>query len=423
VHEHGKGENHTVFCGKCGTSNPDDNTFCVRCGRSLAPAVPLAAGPSRGAPGGSLDGLDGQPTIHWLATGTRLINRYRIVRRLGRGGMGEAYLAEDDTLRLQVAIKTVAGLLADDAGAVERLKEEAKLAMQLAHPHIVRVNHFEDGASLKFLVMEYVEGETLAQRLAREKRLREDDVRSVGTALCEALAHAHGRQVLHRDVKMANVLLGKDGSIKLADFGIARVARDSVSRLTGGVTSGTLLYMAPEQVMGDPATVRSDLYSLGAVLYELLSGQPPFHTGAIERQILEKPPQPLAEVSDELNALVLGLLSKRSEEGAASAQAVRDELDGTAPRRRADAAREREAAEAEAQRREEQRRRHQLEEQQRREAEERRRAEEAASRASAAEAQRQAAEAQARRLAEEKREAGRRQDLECAQAGRQRVGS
>jgi len=319
-----------MFCGECGAVNPDGKKFCVTCGEPLTPGVGRRVS----------DALDGAPTAATtLTTGTVLLNRYLVKRLLGQGGMGQVYLAHDQTLRnLPVAIKTMSVLLQQDPQAVERLKDEALAAMQLAHPHIVRVNQFEDGATLKFLVMEYVEGETLAQRLAREKHLAEDEARRIGMALCDALEHAHGKGVLHRDVKPANVLIGADGTVKLADFGIARVARDSVSRLTGEWTSGTLIYMAPETVDGERPTPAADLYGLGAVLYELASGEPPFHLGDVAGQIRSKPPAPLTGVSEELNAIVLRLLAKRPNERFADAATLRAELDGSAARARAEAA-------------------------------------------------------------------------------------
>jgi formylglycine-generating enzyme required for sulfatase activity len=253
--------------------------------------------------------------------------------------MGEVYLAEDGQLRgAPVALKVLPALLGADSGAVERLKDEVLLARALAHPNIVRVHTFEDAGPVKCLVMEYVEGETLASRLAREKRLADAEVRRIGIALGDALGHAHAHQVLHRDVKPANVLVGADGEVKLADFGIARVARDSVSRLTGEWTSGTLTYMAPETVDGERPAPAADLYGLGAVLYELASGEPPFHSGDVAGQIRNKPPAPLGGVSEELNAIVLRLLSKRPSERFADAATLRAELDGSAARARAEAA-------------------------------------------------------------------------------------
>jgi serine/threonine-protein kinase len=307
-----------MFCTRCGTANTETAVFCARCGQALAPPPP-------GSPPG--DGLDFAPTETGLAVGALLANRYRVVRLLGQGGMGQVYLAHDENLRGKpVAIKTLSAVLARDPQAAERLKDEALAAIDLAHSNIVRVNHFEDGGPVKFLVMEYVEGETLGHRLAREKKLPEPEVRRIGIALCDALEHAHAKLILHRDIKPANVLLGKDGAIKLADFGIARVARDSLTRLTNQQTSGTLLYMAPEQVMGGRTDARSDLYSVGVLLYELLAGQPPFATGDVRAQIIEKRPTAPAGPSVPLGRIIEKLLARRPQDRFASAQALRQEL-------------------------------------------------------------------------------------------------
>jgi serine/threonine-protein kinase len=245
--------------------------------------------------------------------GSVLHGRYRLDQLLGRGGMGTVWRAQDLTLDLSVAVKVVNDLLARDAQVMAFLRDEARTAIPLNHQHIVRVNHFEANGPVTFLVMEYVEGESLAVRLARERRLPESEVRRVGLAIAEAIAFAHEHRVLHRDVKPANVLLGPNGAIKLADFGIARAVSDSLSRLTGVQTSGTLLYMSPEVIEGEPSTPAADWYALGATLYELVTGRPPFHTGDLTHQILHKTAKPLEGVSDELAELVAGLLSKAPE--------------------------------------------------------------------------------------------------------------
>jgi serine/threonine-protein kinase len=224
---------------------------------------------------------------------------------LGVGGMGRVYLAEDERLGVRVAIKVLRETLSRDPGSVMRLIAEAKLAIQLAHPNVVRVDHFEDGEMLKFLVMEYIEGETLAHRIAGERKLPEGEVRRIAIEVCKGLEHAHHKRVIHRDIKPGNILLAKNGEIKIADFGIARECRDSVSRLTSQVDSGTLLYMSPEQLIGKSNEV-SDVYSLGIVVYEMVTGQPPFRSGDIPYQIREIVPDPPAGVSPELGAIVPG---------------------------------------------------------------------------------------------------------------------
>jgi serine/threonine protein kinase len=256
-----------------------------------------------------------------------LSSRYRIERLLGMGGMGHVYLATDLTLEEPRALKVVRDLLRRDPGSLAKLKKEARTCLKLHHDNIVAVHHFDDADEVSFLVMEYVEGETLADRIVRETSFAEQEVSRIGTEICRALEYAHGKGVIHRDIKPANILLGTDGAVKVADFGIARVAMDSSTRLTGIQTSGTLQYMSPEQVMGE-ADTRSDLYSLGVVLYELLSGEMPFTTGDITRQILEKRPAALEGVSEELGTLVLRLLEKEPADRYATATELLAELDG-----------------------------------------------------------------------------------------------
>jgi serine/threonine protein kinase len=293
-----------MFCTYCRAPNPEDAAFCSACGRDITTS---SGKNSNSGP------LESEPTDLGLVIGSLLSQRYRIQKTIGVGGMGRVYLGEDEKLKMPVAIKVMREILSRDPGSVARLMAEARHAMQLAHTNIIRVHNFEDDGIVKFLVMEYVEGETLAHRVASQSRLSEAETRQIGIAICHGLEHAHEKRVIHRDLKPANVLLGKDGSIKIADFGIARACRDSVSRLTSQKDdSGTLPYMSPEQMMGESSEA-SDIYSLGAVLYELLSGEPPFHTGDIWVQIREKPPKPLAGVSSELDAVVRRCLEKNPE--------------------------------------------------------------------------------------------------------------
>ncbi|MGA2263449.1 MAG: serine/threonine-protein kinase [Acidobacteriota bacterium] len=262
-----------------------------------------------------------------VPAGTILLDRYRILKELGMGGMGTVYLAEDQKLEMPVAIKILRALLSSDPGSVKRLIGEAKASMLLAHPNIVRVHNFEDGETLKFLVMEYVEGETLAHRIAKQGKLEESEVRRIGIEATKGLEHAHSKKVIHRDLKPGNILLGEEDAVKIADFGIARVCRDSMSRLTSMQDSGTLLYMSPEQLAGK-STEASDLYSMGVVLYEMLNGDPPFCSGDIPYQIRDVAPEPLQGVSPQLSAIVLRCLAKKPEMRFAGARELREELEG-----------------------------------------------------------------------------------------------
>jgi serine/threonine protein kinase len=193
--------------------------------------------------------------------------RYRVDRELGHGGMATVYLAHDQELDRPVAVKLLAQHLADDDEFRARFQREARLAGRLSHPNVVRVYDAGD----MFIVMEYVPGTSLAHT----RRLPAARVVTLGVQACAGLQHAHDAGLVHRDVKPANLLVRDDGVLKVADFGIARAA-ESTRHTQAGTLLGTAAYLAPEQIAGDEATAASDLYSLAAVLYELLTGRPPY---------------------------------------------------------------------------------------------------------------------------------------------------
>jgi formylglycine-generating enzyme required for sulfatase activity len=386
--------NSIRYCRKCGEECSWDDRFCQHCRAELPPPKPIETNlgpvPEYPPPQAPPSKPEFSQTELGLMPDQLLLSRYRIQRELGMGGMGRVYLATDERLGILVAVKVLREVLSRDPGSVQRLIAEAKLAIRLAHPNVVRVNNFENGEFLKFLVMEYVEGETLAHKIARDKKLPEEEVKRIAIEICRGLEHAHQKKVIHRDIKPGNILLAKSGEIKIADFGIARECRDSMSRLTSQVDSGTLLYMSPEQMIGE-SNEASDVYSLGVVLYEMLTGQPPFRSGDIPYQIREIVPKPPAGLSPELSAIVLRCLQKKPDNRFPSVREMREELDGS----------------AEVKRREEQRRA----EESRRLAEEKRKQEEA----------RQQAELEAKQKAEELRAAEmRRAEEERIRAEQQR---
>ena len=220
--------------------------------------------------------------------------RYRIIRKLGEGGMGSVWLAEDTKLDgHEVAIKMLPIVLVANKRAVQQLRAEARLAIELSHPNIATLRAFEESEQGPFLVMDYIEGQTLEDLLAEKGTLTEDRVRELFTPLAAALDYSHGRKVIHRDIKPSNILIATDGIPYLADFGIAREMKDTMTRVTGRMTSGTLPYMSPEQLRGEAPAPAQDIYSLSATMYECLSGHPPFYRGQIEYQIVNEEPTPL----------------------------------------------------------------------------------------------------------------------------------
>ncbi|HEU5310501.1 MAG TPA: serine/threonine-protein kinase, partial [Candidatus Eisenbacteria bacterium] len=243
------------------------------------------------------------------------ILHYRVIERLGQGGMGEVVLARDERLERRVALKFLSRSFASDPQARARLQREARSLAALSHPHIATIHALEEAEGRPFLVMEYVEGETLAQAIAR-RPLPLESVASIALSMAEALAHAHGRGVVHRDVKPANILIRPNGAAVLTDFGIADL--ESATRLTAeGYTPGTVAYMSPEQARGARVDARSDLFSLGAVLYEALTGKRPFTGDRLESALYavqhHEPESPTAMRSGiplELERIVVKLLRK-----------------------------------------------------------------------------------------------------------------
>ena len=222
------------------------------------------------------------PLVGPLA-GRTLHARYRLRAVLGRGGMGEVYEAEDLRLHRLVAVKLLRDDLAGDRRLLERFRREARTAGSLTHPHIVAVHDVGEDGGLVYLVMELVRGRTLAEVIAEEAPLPPRRAARIAEQVAEALGFAHERGVVHRDVAPGNVMLTSTGEVKILDFGIARADRTSTGSTAPPSVHGTVPYLAPELASGDPSDHRADLYALGAVLSELLTGAPPF--GAHRAQI------------------------------------------------------------------------------------------------------------------------------------------
>jgi serine/threonine-protein kinase len=207
--------------------------------------------------------------------GTLLNGRYRLEARIGAGGMSTVYRATDETLERQVAIKLMNREVAGDSDQLERFRREARAVAQLSHPHIVGVIDAGEDDNRPYIVFEYVEGETLKKRIRRLGRLPVDEAVAYSIEIARALGAAHARHIVHRDVKPQNVLIDEEGSAKVTDFGIARTLEEDGLTADGRVI-GTTDYVSPEQALGRPVTGQSDLYSLGVVMFEMLTGEVPF---------------------------------------------------------------------------------------------------------------------------------------------------
>jgi len=237
--------------------------------------------------------------------GQKIFGRYTLIKILGQGGMGVVWLARDEELEHDVALKFLPQAVVHEHTLLDDLKLETRRCLALTHKNIVRIYHFEHDERMACISMEYVDGETLSNlRAEKEQKVFEPNELAVWTTqLCEALDYAHNHaRVIHRDLKPANLMVNRRGELKVSDFGIARSLSDTVSRLTAEQgRSGTLVYMSPQQLEGKRGTHLDDIYSLGATLYDLLTSKPPFYSGNIDRQIHERVPPSMTERRKDLS--------------------------------------------------------------------------------------------------------------------------
>lgn len=295
-----------MFCTSCGAEVAAGARFCARCGKAVEtesdatvlgeqeyldanqetiapehPATPRRAPSSaadarrpRSAPSTNPALISSDPIGGGRFTpGTIVAERYRIVALLGRGGMGEVYRAEDLKLAQVVAIKFLPTSFSEDASILERFHSEVRVARQISHPNVCRVFDIGDAEGVPFLTMEYVDGEDLSSVVRRIGRLPQDKAAELSRQICAGLAAAHDKGIVHRDLKPSNLMLDGSGKIRITDFGLAGIA----ANIQGAeVRAGTPAYMAPEQLSGKSVTIKSDIYSLGLVMYEILTGKRAF---------------------------------------------------------------------------------------------------------------------------------------------------
>jgi tRNA A-37 threonylcarbamoyl transferase component Bud32 len=245
-------------------------------------------------------------------------DRYIIRHELGRGAMGIVYCAQDQILGRNVALKKLPRDLREDEDLIIRFKREARALARLSHPHIVQVYDFVQECDRAWIAMELIEGKNLAEYLENQSAIPISETVRLATQMAEGLAYAHGRGVIHRDFKPANVILSDDGAVKITDFGLAKIAQSSVHTQVGSIL-GSPAYMSPEQIQGKVVNAHADIYAAGVTFYEMISGRLPF-TGDLESifaQKLTQYPVPLSdlkgEIPEQLKQLVLQMLAKESD--------------------------------------------------------------------------------------------------------------
>jgi eukaryotic-like serine/threonine-protein kinase len=263
-----------------------------------------------------------------------LMGRYRVEQELGRGGMAKVYRGQDTVLGRTVAIKILAPQFADDQDFVHRFRREAQAAARISNHNLVSVFDTGSDDGVHFIVMEYVDGRTLADLIAGGGRILPDRAVEIAIDVCHALEAAHAQGVIHRDIKPGNIMLDENGRVKVTDFGIARVTSTADTIAQTAAVLGTASYLSPEQAQGQPVDGRSDLYSLGCVLFEMVTGRAPFlgdsPVAVASKHVLEQPTPPSRlnpDVSPDLDAVILRALAKNPANRYQTAEEFREDLE------------------------------------------------------------------------------------------------
>jgi serine/threonine protein kinase/tetratricopeptide (TPR) repeat protein len=312
-----------VKCQKCETDNPETSRFCADCGTQLGLTEDIPAGPT----------MTIEAPIEELTTGSIFADRYKIVTELGKGGMGKVYRAIDQKIDEEIAIKLIKPEIAADKKTIERFGNELKMARKIAHRNVCKMYYLGEEKGAHYITMEYVPGEDLKSMIRMSGQLSTGMTIKVAKQVCDGLTEAHRLGVIHRDLKPNNIMIDKQGDARIMDFGIARLLK--AKGITGaGIMIGTPEYMSPEQVEGKEVDQRSDIYSLGVVLYEMVTGQVPFEgdtpftIGMKHKGETPQDPRNLnGQIPEDLNDLIMKCLHKEKDQRYQSAGEVCAELE------------------------------------------------------------------------------------------------
>jgi serine/threonine protein kinase/Tfp pilus assembly protein PilF len=298
----------SVKCPKCHHENPDDTIYCGKCSSLLKPLEEISATKTIETP------------AKGLTTGTTFASRYEVIEELGKGGMGRVYKALDKEINEEVSIKILNPEIAADGKTVKRFRNELKLARMITHKNVCRTFDIGKEKETLFITMEYVDGQDLKNLIQSSGKFKEKKAVSIAKQVCEGLVEAHDLGVVHRDLKTRNIMVDKNGNAKILDFGIAR--REEAKEVTEeGIIVGTPDYMSPEQIEGKKVDSRSDIYSVGIVLYEMVTGQVPFAgdtwLNVAVKHKTEVPPDPRKfndQLSEGLCRVILKCLKKNKKD-------------------------------------------------------------------------------------------------------------
>ncbi len=313
-----------IKCPKCQAENPETQKFCGECATPLRPSKEVEVTETIEAP------------KEELTRGSTLAHRYEIIEELGKGGMGRVYRVEDTKLKQEVALKLIKPEISSDKKTIERFRNELKIARNIRHKNVCGMFDLGEAEGARFITMEYVSGEDLKSFIRRAAPLSTSRTISIAKQVCEGLSEAHRLGVVHRDLKPSNIMIDKDGNVRIMDFGIARSLKEK--GITGaGVMIGTPEYMSPEQVEGKEVDQRTDIYSLGVILYEMLTGRVPFEgdtaLSIAVKHKTEKPKDPRelnSQISEDISFIILKCLEKDKDKRYQSAGEVRAALENIA---------------------------------------------------------------------------------------------